>query len=88
MPKPFDQAPAPSTRLIRMPTLGKSGLSNGGERLALLDSTGQECSMMPGLPTKPGLSLARRHPWSLDDDPDAFSYGPPTPGTPNDAPAP
>ncbi len=83
-PNASDEPPAPSARLIRMPVLGKSGLSNSGERLALLDSAGRECSVIPALPTKAGQSMARRHPWSLDDDPDAFSFGPPTPGVAND----
>ncbi len=83
-PNASDEPPAPSARLIRMPALGKSGLSNGGERLALLDSTGAECSVIPALPTKAGQSLARQHPWSLDGDPGAFSFGPPTPGVAND----
>lgn len=85
-PNASDVPPAPGVQLIRVPTLGKSGLSNGGERLALLDSAGQECSVVPALPAKPGQSLARRHPWSLDADPDAFGFGPPSPGTANDAP--
>ncbi|MEP7051262.1 MAG: lamin tail domain-containing protein [Pseudomonadota bacterium] len=84
-PAASDEPPAAATRLIRMPALGKSGLSNNGERLALLDGTGKECSVMPALPTKPGQSMARSHPWSLDSDPDAFTLGAPTPGLPNDA---
>ncbi len=85
-----DEPVAVGARLVRMPTLGKAGLSNSGERLALLDSAGLECSVVPALPTKPGQSLARRYPWSLDGDAKAFSYGAPTPGASNrtnDAPA-
>jgi hypothetical protein len=85
-PNASDVPPAAGTRLIRMPTLGKSGLSNGGERLALLDAAGQACSVVPALPTKAGQSLARRYPWSLDADPGAFSYGAPTPGAVNGPP--
>lgn len=79
-----DVAPTPSARLIRVPALGKSGLSNSGERLVLLDGAGTVCSVVPAVPTKAGQSWARRHPWSQDGDPDAFSFGPPTPGLPND----
>ncbi len=87
VPGASDPAPAPATRLIHLPTLGKSGLSNSGERLALVDSAGQECSVMPALPTKPGQSLARRYLWSLDGDAKAFAYGAPTPGASNDVAA-
>jgi hypothetical protein len=71
--------------LIRVPTLGKSGLSNAGERLALVDSAGVERSVLPALAGKPGQSLARRSPASEDSDPQAFSFGTPTPGFANDA---
>jgi hypothetical protein len=83
-PNASDVPPAPGARLIRMPALGKSGLSNAGERLALRDSAGLECSVLPALPAKPGQSLARLHPWSLDGDPSAFGFGTPTPGVAND----
>lgn len=85
VPNESDVPPVPGVRLIRMPALGKSGLSNAGERLALLDGAGQECSALPALPAKPGQSLARLHLWSLDGDASAFSFGTPTPGVPNDA---
>jgi hypothetical protein len=87
VPNASDVPPAPGCRLIRMPELGKSGLSNSGERLVLLDADGQQCSVVPALPANPGLSLARRHPWSLDGDLSAFSFGTPTPGVANDGPA-
>jgi hypothetical protein len=82
-PNASDVPPAAGARLIRVPALGKSGLSNAGERLALLNAAGEECSVIPALAAKPGQSLARRQPWSLDDDPDAFSFGVPTPGAVN-----
>ena len=85
VPNASDVPPAPGAHLIRVPALGKSGLSNAGERLALLDSAGLECSALPALPAKPGQSLARLHPWSLDSDLSAFSFGTPTPGVANDA---
>jgi hypothetical protein len=86
-PNPSDQPPAPGTLLIRLPTLGKSGLSNAGERLSLLDEAGLPCSVLPALSGKPGQSLARHTPASEDTDPAAFSFGTPTPGLANDAKA-
>jgi len=79
-----DEPPSPGTLLIHVPALGKSGLSNSGERLALLDSAGAPCSVLPALVGKPGQSLARLSPGSADDDPGAFSFGVPTPGQAND----
>lgn len=84
-PSPSDEPPAPGTRLIRLPTLGKSGLSNAGERLALVDGAGVEHSVLPALAGKAGQSLARRSPASEDGDPQAFSFGTPTPGLANEA---
>lgn len=86
-PNPSDEPPAPGTRLIRLPTLGKSGLSNAGERLALVNSAGVECSVLPALAGKAGQSLARRTPASEDSDPKAFSFGTPTPGLSNTPPS-
>jgi hypothetical protein len=83
-----DEPPAPGARLIRVPTLGKSGLSNAGERLSLVNGVGAECSVLPGLSGKPGQSLARGTPTSADDDPKSFSFGTPTPGVVNGAQAP
>jgi hypothetical protein len=83
---PSDEPPAASVRLIRLPTLGKSGLSNAGERLSLVDGAGLEVSVLPALAGKAGQSLARRTPASPDDDPKAFSFGTPTPGFANDQP--
>lgn len=80
-----DEPPAPGARLIRLPTLGKSGLSNAGERLALVNGAGTECSVLPALSGKAGQSLARRTPTAADNDPKAFSFGTPTPGFANDA---
>ena len=80
-----DEPPPAGTRLIRLPVLGKSGLSNAGERLSLVDSGGVECSVLPALAGKPGQSLARRTPSSNDSDPKAFRFGLPTPGLPNEA---
>ncbi|MEI9939666.1 MAG: lamin tail domain-containing protein [Pseudomonadota bacterium] len=80
-----DQPPVAGARLIRLPALGKSGLSNAGERLSLVDSAGVERSVLPALVGKAGQSLARRSPASEDSNPQAFSFGTPTPGFANDA---
>ncbi|MEO6599022.1 MAG: lamin tail domain-containing protein [Polyangiaceae bacterium] len=86
-PNGSDEPPAASALLVRVPTLGKSGLSNSGERLALVDAAGRELSVLPALSGKPGQSLARRTPASPDDDPVSFSFATPTPGAPNSAPS-
>lgn len=78
-----DEPPAPGTQLVRVPALGKSGLSNSGERLALVDAAGNELSVLPALAGKPGQSLARRTPTSPDGDPSSFGFGVPTPGSSN-----
>jgi len=83
-PNASDEPPAAGARLIRLPTLGKSGLSNAGERLSLVDSAGVECSVLPALSGKAGQSLARRTKASEDSDPNAFIFGTPTPGFAND----
>ena len=87
-PNGSDEPPAAATRLVRLPTLGKSGLSNAGERLSLVTSAGVECSVLPALAGKAGQSLARRTPASADDDPKAFRVGTPTPGAANEMLAP
>jgi len=85
-PNASDEPPVAGARLIRLPTLGKSGLSNAGERLALIDQAGVERSVLPALAGKPGQSLARRTPTSDDGDSKSFSFGAPTPGFANDVP--
>jgi hypothetical protein len=85
-PNGSDEPPAAGTRLIRLPALGKSGLSNAGERLSLINRSGAECSVLPALIGKPGQSLARRTPASDDKDPKTFTFGTPTPGVSNEAP--
>jgi len=84
-PNPSDEPPVAGARLIRLPTLGKAGLSNAGERLALIDRAGVERSVLPALAGKAGQSLARRTPTSEDSDPKSFRFGTPTPGFANDA---
>ncbi len=87
-PNGSDPAPAPGTQLVRVPALGKSGLANSGERLALIDPSGQECSVLPALSGKAGQSLARVRPEAPDDDPQSFVLGAPTPGSANGAAVP
>ena len=84
-PNSSDPPPVAGARLIRLPSLGKSGLSNAGERLALLDGAGAELSVLPASVGKAGQSLARRTPGSEDGDPRSFRFGTPTPGFANDA---
>jgi Lamin Tail Domain len=81
-----DVKPASGTTLIRVPEIGKNGLSNAGELLTLSDADGNVVSRFPALSaSKGGVSMARRHPWSLDDD--ARAFGPSadgaSPGAPN-----
>jgi Lamin Tail Domain len=85
-PNGSDEAPAPGALLVRLPTLGKSGLSNSGERLALVDAAGRELSVLPALSGKAGQSLARRTPSSPDTAPNSFGFAAPTPGAPNTVP--
>lgn len=70
-----DPAPAAGAKLLRLPSLGKNGLSNSGEALELVGAGGQRVSAFPALPKpKPGVSVARKHPWLLDDDPASFAH--------------
>lgn len=79
-----DVAPAPGTTLIALPHLGKNGLSNEGEELALLDETGAIVSRLPPAPRpKAGSSLSRVAPEALDADPSSFAVTRPTPGARN-----
>jgi hypothetical protein len=79
----FDVPPAGGTPLLRVPSLGKSGLSNEGEPLLLRDEAGNTVSSFPaGLVADPGASVARKTPKSADI-PSSFVAGTPTPGLPN-----
>jgi hypothetical protein len=77
----------PSTRLVRLPALGKGGLSNQGELLRLRDASGAVLSRFPAEKSRrAGQSVARRAPDAPDDDP--ASFGPhlepgASPGMPN-----
>jgi hypothetical protein len=83
----FDQPPADETLLVRLPALGKNGLSNEGEPLLLRGVDGRPWSRFPADPEpKSGQSVQRRVPRALDDAIDAFarSETAPSPGRPND----
>lgn len=79
-----DALPAPGTPLIRVPELGRSGLSNAGEPLKLLGPDGTVLSRFPALPhSRAGMSIARRTPSTPDALRDGFFVARPTPGRPN-----
>ncbi len=84
-----DVAPAPAATIVTLPALGKSGLSNAGEALALRAPGGEVVSRFPAAPKpKPGASVARLRPESPDDDAGGFVVSAPgasTPGGPNGA---
>jgi hypothetical protein len=84
-----DPVPADGTLILRVPTLGRGGLSNDGEPLTLRDPSGAVVSAFPAVKTKNGVSIARVAPDALDGDPDAFEPSPngsATPGAPNGVP--
>jgi hypothetical protein len=70
----LDVVPDEDVFLVRLPSLGKSGLSNQGETLRLLDNSGMVVSSFPGSP-KPvaGVSVARREPWFVGAQTRAFA---------------
>ncbi len=78
----YDVPPAPDTLLIRVATLGKSGLGNQGEPLKLVDPDGVVVSRFPASPKpKSGKSVARQSPDADDTSESAFYLAdPPTPG--------
>jgi hypothetical protein len=83
----LDVLPRARTRVVRLPTLGTSGLANGGEPLRLSDANGRLSSSFPSLPARAaGVSLARRTLQAPDAD--ATAFGPhaapgASPGGPN-----
>lgn len=82
----LDPLPAPNTPLIRVPRLGKGGLSNSGEPLKLLDKEGAVISRFAAAPrVKAGQSLSRRFPTSADGVASSFLAAEPTPGQANAA---
>jgi hypothetical protein len=81
-----DPPPASGTVLVRVAMLGRSGLSNDGEKLTLRDAAGAILSTFPAVKTKNGSSIARTAPDAVDDDPASFIPSPngsSTPGAPN-----
>jgi hypothetical protein len=70
-----DVPPQDGAAMVRVNELGKNGLSNTGELLTLRDASGRAVSRFPALPKpKAGISVARREPWLVDDDPESFAY--------------
>lgn len=79
-----DVTPPEDVLLVRVPTLGKSGLSNAGEPLRLLDKQGLVISRFPAIPKpKAGQSLARVVPDAPDGVSASFVVAQPTPGGTN-----
>ncbi len=79
-----DPAPAPGTRILRVPHLGKGGLANAGEPLALVDPQGNVVSRFPAKPRpKAGRSVARRTPSAPDALTGSFALATPSPGRAN-----
>ncbi len=83
-----DDVPLPSdTVLVRVPQLGRSGISNSGEALTLLATDGTVVSRFPARPASvQGTSVARAHLFIVDDE--STGFGPhaepgASPGAPN-----
>jgi hypothetical protein len=68
----YDPLIDPFALVLSVPTLGKSGLSNSGELIRLRAPEGEIVSRFPAMPAEHGQSVARRAPFSLDEDPDQF----------------
>jgi hypothetical protein len=61
------------TLLLRVPALGRAGLSNSGEALQLEDAKGRVLSRFPALPSRrAGVALARSTPHAFDEDAQSF----------------
>jgi hypothetical protein len=79
-----DPEPAAGTLILRVPHLGKNGLSNAGEALSLMDAGGAVVSRFPATPKpKAGRSVARLAPAAPDDVPSSFAIATPSPGGTN-----
>jgi len=82
-----DPPPASGTRLLRVPKLGKQGLSNSGATITLKSPDGAVLSRFPSLPKpKKGVSVVRIRPDALDELPSSFALdasGSSSPGTAN-----
>ena len=69
----YDPPPPGDAQIIRLHKLGKNGLSNEGEPLALLRPDGSTVTSFPAIPKpKAGRSVLRRSPKSTIHTPDAF----------------
>lgn len=80
----LDPPPASGALIVRVPKLGKGGLSNAGEPLRLEDTSGAVVSRAPAAPKpKPGMSLSRVSPRAPDGAAGSFVAGWPTPGREN-----
>jgi hypothetical protein len=82
----LDPEPARDAVLLFVDKIGGQGLTNSGEALRLVDPTGKVRSRFPARAARPGVSAARRFPWSSDSDATAFGrHAPPgaSPGSPN-----
>ena len=82
-----DIAPENHVAIVRLPQLGKSGLTNSGEALTLTDADGKLVSSFPARAAeRAGVSVARRDLTIFDDDSSGFlAHAPPgaSPGAPN-----
>jgi hypothetical protein len=81
-----DPAVAQGTAIVRVDSLGLSGLSNEGEAISLFDPAGVLVSRFAAIKPKSGVSAVRLAPDALDEDPASFSLcpaGSATPGGPN-----
>jgi hypothetical protein len=80
----LDPSPAPGTLILTVPKLGKSGLTEAGEPLSLLDGTGAAVSSFPATPKpKKGWSVDRRSPTAPDGVAASFGLAKPSPGRKN-----
>jgi len=80
-----DPPPADGTLLVRVPALGKAGLSNEGEMLTLRDQSGTSVSTFPAIKTKNGVSVVRIAPDAPDTDLTSFVPSPNGSATPGSA---
>jgi hypothetical protein len=81
----WDAPPLARTSILRVPELGSNGLSNSGERIALVARNGSTVSSVPALSSRSGTSWARVEP-SCADVPECFAlHADPgaSPGAPN-----
>jgi hypothetical protein len=77
----LDAPPEEGTLILRVPKLGKDGLSNSGEPLKLVDSSGRVVSRMSAsLKPKAGWSVVRLSPSAPDGLASSFALAPPSPG--------